>query len=134
VLTRAGGTARSATARRSKWRISTANAGSAAGLIEKDSSGAPNGVIRERNDLYTRLVPRDKPADVRESLLANVRDQLELGITSVIEAGASVDPGVTGSYADGNSFTGTTGRTCPGLPFRSGILHPPVRQRRARRS
>ncbi len=40
------------------------------GLIEKDASGAPNGVIRERNDLYTRLVPKDKPADVRDSLFA----------------------------------------------------------------
>src|SRR5215469_13516009 len=42
------------------------------GLIERDASGQPNGVIRERNDLYTRLVPRDKPADVRDSLLQNV--------------------------------------------------------------
>jgi hypothetical protein len=70
------------------------------GLIEKDSSGAPNGVIRERNDLYMRLVPKDKPADVRESLLADVRKQLQLGITSVIEAGSSVDPDVVGSYAE----------------------------------
>jgi predicted amidohydrolase YtcJ len=70
------------------------------GLIEKDSSGAPNGVIRERNDLYMRLVPKDKPADVRESLLADVRKQLPLGITSVIEAGSSVDPDVVGSYAE----------------------------------
>src|SRR5580658_5626197 len=33
------------------------------GLIEKDPSGAPNGVIRERNDLYMRLIPKDNPAD-----------------------------------------------------------------------
>jgi hypothetical protein len=70
------------------------------GLIEKDASGQPNGVIRERSDLYLRLVPRDKPQDVRESLLANVRDQLKLGITSVIEAGATVEPDVVGSYAE----------------------------------
>jgi predicted amidohydrolase YtcJ len=70
------------------------------GLIEHDAQGEPNGIIRERNDLYTRLVPRDKPADVRDSLLENVRDQLKLGITSVIEAGASVDPSVVGSYAE----------------------------------
>jgi predicted amidohydrolase YtcJ len=70
------------------------------GLIEKDTSGAPNGVIRERNDLYMRLVPKDKPADVRDSLLADVRKQLQLGITSVIEAGSSVDPDVVGSYAE----------------------------------
>jgi len=70
------------------------------GLIEKDASGAPNGVIRERNDLYMRLVPKDNPADVRDSLLENVRDQLKLGITSVIEAGSSVEPNVVGSYAE----------------------------------
>ncbi len=70
------------------------------GLIERDARGEPNGIIRERSDLYTRLVPRDKPADVRDSLLQNVRDQLKLGITSLIEAGSSVDPGVVGSYAE----------------------------------
>ncbi len=63
-------------------------------------AASPNGVIRERNDLYMRLVPKDKPADVRDSLLENVRDQLKLGITSVIEAGSSVDPNVVGSYAE----------------------------------
>lgn len=70
------------------------------GLIERDAQGEPNGIIRERNDLYTSLVPKDKPADVRDSLLENVRAQLKLGITSVIEAGASVDPEVVGSYAE----------------------------------
>ena len=70
------------------------------GLIEKDSSGAPNGVIRERNDLYLRLIPPDKPADLRESLFENVREQLQLGITSVIEAGAEVDPEVAGSWEE----------------------------------
>ncbi|MBV9771868.1 MAG: amidohydrolase [Bryobacterales bacterium] len=70
------------------------------GLIEKDAGGAPNGVIRERNDLYTHLVPKDKPADVRDSLLADVRKQLQLGITSVIEAGSTVNAGEAGSYAE----------------------------------
>jgi predicted amidohydrolase YtcJ len=70
------------------------------GLIEKDANGQPNGVIRERTDLYTRLVPRDKPQEVRDSLLENVRDQLKLGITSVIEAGATIEPDVVGSYAE----------------------------------
>jgi hypothetical protein len=57
-------------------------------------------VIRERVDLYTRLVPPDKPQEVRESLFENVRDQLKLGITSVIEAGATIEPEVVGSYAE----------------------------------
>ncbi|MGA2741718.1 MAG: amidohydrolase [Bryobacteraceae bacterium] len=70
------------------------------GLIEKDASGQPNGVIRERSDLYLRLVPPDKPQDVRESLLEDVRQQLKLGITSVIEAGATIEPDVVGSYTE----------------------------------
>jgi predicted amidohydrolase YtcJ len=70
------------------------------GIIEKDASGEPNGVIRERNDLYTRLVPRDKPADVRDSFFENVHEQLKLGITSVIQAGASVNPDLAGSYSE----------------------------------
>ncbi len=70
------------------------------GLIEKDSNGEPNGVIRERNDLYTRLIPRDKPQDIRQSLLETVREQLQLGITSVIEAGATIQPDLAGSYAE----------------------------------
>src|SRR5271165_222987 len=70
------------------------------GLIEKDANGEPNGVIRERNDLFTRLVPRDKPQDVRQSLFENVHEQLQLGITSVIEAGATIQPDLAGSYAE----------------------------------
>src|SRR6202034_977479 len=68
------------------------------GLIEKDASGEPNGVIRERSDLYTRLVPPDQPQDVRDSLFEDVHEQLKLGITSVIEAGATVRPDVAGSW------------------------------------
>ena len=70
------------------------------GLIEKDAKGEPNGVIRERNDLYTRLVPKAKPEEVRDSLYENVHRQLRLGITSVIVAGADVDPRVVGSWAE----------------------------------
>jgi predicted amidohydrolase YtcJ len=47
-----------------------------------------------------RLIPKDNPADVRDSLLEDVRRQLKLGITSVIEAGSSAEPDVVGSYAE----------------------------------
>jgi predicted amidohydrolase YtcJ len=70
------------------------------GIIEKGADGEPNGIIRERNDLYTRLVPRDNPVDVRDSFFENVHEQLKLGITSVIQAGASVNPDAVGSYAE----------------------------------
>src|SRR5579863_1377238 len=101
VLTRAGGHSSVGNSKALELAdINSATPDPPRGLIEKDASGAPNGVIRERSDLYTRLVPKDAPADVRASLLQNVRDQLKLGITSVIEAGSSVDPNVVGSYAE----------------------------------
>lgn len=101
VLTRAGGHSSVGNSKALQMAdINRATPDPPRGLIERGADGQPNGVIRERNDLYTRLVPRDKPADVRDSLLENVRDQLKLGITSVIEAGSSVDPNVVGSYAE----------------------------------
>ena len=101
VLTRAGGHSSVGNSKALELAdINKATPDPARGIIEKDASGEPNGVIRERNDLYTRLVPRDKPADVRDSLFEDVHRQLKLGITSVIEAGSFVDPNVAGSYAE----------------------------------
>lgn len=101
VLTRAGGHSSVGNSKALQMAdINKATPDPPRGLIERAADGQPNGIIRERSDLFTRLVPKDKPADVRESLLRNVRDQLKLGITSVIEAGSSVDPNVVGSYAE----------------------------------
>ncbi len=70
VLTRAGGHSSVGNSKALELAdINPATPDPPRGLIEKDASGAPNGVIRERSDLYTRLVPKDKPADVRDSLL-----------------------------------------------------------------
>ncbi len=101
VLTRAGGHSSVGNSKALQMAdINSATPDPPRGLIERDAQGQPNGIIRERSDLYTRLVPKDKPAEVRDSLLENVRDQLKLGITSVIEAGSSIDPNVVGSYAE----------------------------------
>jgi predicted amidohydrolase YtcJ len=83
------------------------------GLIDKDASGEPNGVIRERNDIYLRLVPRDKPEDVRDSFYQDVHRLLALGITSVIQAGASTDPRSVGSYAEWERLYETHGHDLP---------------------
>ncbi len=101
VLTRAGGHSSVGNSKALQLAdINKATPDPPRGLIERGADGQPNGIIRERSDLYTRLVPKDKPGDVRDSLLQNVRDQLKLGITSVIEAGSSVDPNVVGAYAE----------------------------------
>jgi predicted amidohydrolase YtcJ len=53
------------------------------GLIEKDAQGEPNGIIRERSDLYRRHVPPDKWQDMRAGYVATLQWLLSLGITSV---------------------------------------------------
>lgn len=65
------------------------------GVIEKDPNGEPNGVVRERNDLFMRHVPRPARESLRPSLVARLKWLLSLGITSFILAGASPD-----DYAD----------------------------------
>lgn len=101
VLTRAGGHSSAGNSKALELAdINRATPDPERGIIEKDENGEPNGIIRERSDLYTRLVPKDKPAEVRDSFFENVHSQLRHGITSVIQAGASVDSGVVGSYAE----------------------------------
>jgi predicted amidohydrolase YtcJ len=114
VLTRAGGHSSVGNSKALELAdINSATPNPVRGLIEKDANGDPNGVIRERSDLYTRLAPRDQPQDVRESLFANVREQLKLGITSVIEAGATVQPDRAGSWAEWELLYATHGAELP---------------------
>lgn len=61
------------------------------GLIERLTDGRPNGIIRERTDLYLRLVPGDTPADMRPSYISSLKNLLSLGITSFMEAYGSID-------------------------------------------
>lgn len=114
VLTRAGGHSSAGNSKALELAdINKATPNPDRGIIEKDANGEPNGVIRERSDLYTRLVPRDKPQDVRESFFEDVHKQLKLGITSVIQAGASVSPEVVGSYAEWEWLYGKHGGELP---------------------
>ncbi len=59
------------------------------GVIEYYPDGSLNGVIRERQGMVGRLVPEASPGELRDSHVQALRDQLALGITSVIEAGVS---------------------------------------------
>jgi predicted amidohydrolase YtcJ len=61
------------------------------GVIEKDAAGEPNGVIRERNDVFLRHAPRASREQLRPSLIAKLRRLFSLGITSIILAGASIE-------------------------------------------
>lgn len=59
------------------------------GVIEKDAKGELNGVIRERQGIVSRLVPAASAAELRASLIENIRNVLSLGITSFTLAGTS---------------------------------------------
>ncbi|MDA0330018.1 MAG: amidohydrolase [Gemmatimonadetes bacterium] len=57
------------------------------GVIEYDARGELNGVIRERQGIVGRLAPDATPAELRETQIQVLRNQLALGITSLIQAG-----------------------------------------------
>ena len=59
------------------------------GLIERDSEGRLNGIIREAASIVSRFVPDAPPAELRESLTRNLEALPAEGITSIILAGNS---------------------------------------------
>ena len=61
------------------------------GLVEKDAGGEPNGIIRERSDLYRNLVPKDTFADLRQSYIDFLHKLEKLGITSFMSASTYID-------------------------------------------
>ncbi len=61
------------------------------GLIEHYADGEPNGIIRERSDLYRKLVPRDTWEQVKPSYVKKLKSFLSLGITSMESATGSID-------------------------------------------
>ena len=61
------------------------------GLIEHDVSGEPNGIIRERNDLFRNHVPEEKYEDLRPSYIAVLKHLFTLGITSFESASTTID-------------------------------------------
>lgn len=69
--------------------IDRATAQPSAGMIEHDAAGEPTGIIRERNDIVGRHIPPLTADERRPDLIRMLRDQLALGITSLIQAGAA---------------------------------------------
>jgi predicted amidohydrolase YtcJ len=61
------------------------------GVIEHYPSGEPNGIIRERGDLYGRLVPQPTSREMKPSYVAALKSLLPLGITSIMEALTTID-------------------------------------------
>jgi predicted amidohydrolase YtcJ len=63
------------------------------GVIERDDRGEPTGIIREEQEIISRLIPPAPPEELRASFIENLRKLLPLGITSIVQAGVSVDEG-----------------------------------------
>ena len=59
------------------------------GLIERDSQGRLNGIIREAAGIVSRFVPDAAPEELRKSLTENLEALPAKGITSIILAGNS---------------------------------------------
>lgn len=75
------------------------------GLIEHDARGEPNGIIRERNDLYEQHVPQAQYQDLRSGYIASLKRPFALGITSFESASTTIDdePVGRGGIADPGS-------------------------------
>lgn len=56
------------------------------GVIERDSTGEPSGIIRERHNLVLDLVPAATEAELASSLAVNLNALLAKGITSITDA------------------------------------------------
>lgn len=92
LLTRAGGhsgVANSMALRLAEVTLSTPQPES--GIIERGEDGELNGVIRERQDIVSKLIPEPTNEEVRDSLIEVLQDQLSLGITSFTHATGSIE-------------------------------------------
>ena len=91
VLTRAGAHSAVANSRALELaKITKATPDPQAGIIEKDASGEPNGIIRERFDIISRLVPGDTFETLRASYIQALKNLLPLGITSFQSASTGI--------------------------------------------
>jgi hypothetical protein len=92
ILTRAGGHSGVANSLAlSLARIDRNTPQPEGGVIEYDERGELNGVIRERQGMVSRLVPDASAEELRETRVQVLRDQLALGITSLVQAGENPD-------------------------------------------
>jgi len=91
------------------------------GVIEHDAKGDPNGMIRERADLYRRVVPALAWDEVRDSYIRKLKVVLQFGITSLIEASGSIDDEPVGAGGEASSTTLGTFRQVQGIYAQHGV-------------
>ncbi len=85
------------------------------GLIEHGVDGEPSGIIRERQDLLTRLVPQESFDTLRASYIDAVRRLLPLGITSFHSASTTINDEPVGAGGSGREDSSLTYRRFRGI-------------------
>ena len=78
------------------------------GVIEHFADGEPNGIIRERSDLYRKLVPNDTYAQLKPGYVAALKHLFSVGITSFQSATTSIDDEPVGKGGVANPVPGLT--------------------------
>lgn len=92
ILRRAGGHSSVANSRALKLAgIDASTPDPEGGLIERGADGQPNGVIRERADIVSHLIPPDTPAQMRVVFVQKLKSLLKFGITTAMEALTTID-------------------------------------------
>ncbi|WP_420383793.1 amidohydrolase [Novosphingobium sp.] len=61
------------------------------GLIEHDAKGEPGGIIRERQDIVARVIPRPAWGEMKAPMIKTLKGFLALGITSFHDASGKID-------------------------------------------
>ena len=111
VLTRAGGhSAVGNTLALKLAKITRSTPDPKSGVIEKGADGEPNGVIREANNLYYSLVPKDTWAELKPSYMAKMKWLLSLGVTSIHSASGSINDEPVGKGGVAQPDSGLTFR------------------------
>lgn len=110
VLTRAG--SHSAVGNSLALKIAGVNRNSSDpehGLIERAANGEPNGIVRERIDLFLSHVPKDSWQTLKAGYVKAFQGLFALGITSLMEATSSIDDEPVGKGGGTADFSGILG-------------------------
>ncbi len=96
------------------------------GVIEHGADGEPNGIIRERSDLYRNHVPKDTWDALRPTFIDSIKALLPLGITSFHNATATLDDEPVGKGGIAHPGPGLTWRRLKGIYAEMGDQLPRV--------
>ena len=98
----------------------------AAGLIEHDADGEPNGIVRERYDMMQKLVPPSTWEEVKQSYIDRLKWLTSVGITSFFDASGTIDDEPVGQGGSPNPGSNLTFKRARELYARQGDTLPRI--------